>query len=63
MREAIGQLITCFNFIKDNNSSGSTILHRKSRRISERWSGVTQIQCLEIEFALIHENGDVVFIS
>lgn len=62
MREAIGQLMTGCDFTDGVIPMVAVPYTDKSKELAERWSRLTQIKNLGIKFALIHENGMVIFV-
>lgn len=62
MREAIGQLMTGCNFTDDVIPVVAVPYTDKSKELAERWSKLVQIRNLGIKFALVCEDGNVVFI-
>lgn len=61
MREAIGQLMTGYNF-DDRIIPVVAVPHtEKARELADRWSALKQIKNLGIKFALVKENGEVEF--
>lgn len=61
MREAIGQLMTGCDFIEAVIPMVAVPYTDKSRELAERWSKLTQIKNLGIEFALVKEGGMIDF--
>ncbi|MBE5936229.1 MAG: hypothetical protein E7262_10700 [Lachnospiraceae bacterium] len=62
MREAIGQLITGCDFTKNVIPMVAVPYTDKAKELAEKWSKLTQIKNLGIRFALICEDGSIIFL-
>lgn len=62
MREAIGQLVTGCDFGENIVPIVAIPNTEKAKELAERWSELTQIINMGIKFALVCDDGDVIFI-